>query len=649
MVVRQRTKVGQASDLIKVVKKVGWGLLQGDYFRGIPSFLCSSNPRILHLARKIVQFYPDAVRVFQTLICFFCRNPTSSLLTGTDCIIRNVIVHLFSHRSPFVMTMLLSLPEDAWRSIALNLPAQDILAFLSCHRQIHICLGKSSDFWGQLIGRDCEKPCHIGGSYEEIRNTYMLHAYTNHLPAVEWHHVTSIPFHIPAREGHLACVLDGPDNEQRVCITGGFSDDEVVYMLHVPPKHKQTAHGWRWSRYRPKPGNGTDFVYGASLTPLGSSIENGCHVTRAVRFGGFQSGGYSRETNQVWLLSIKDEPPTTTGGSSNLTVAWEMVPTTNSHLATPRAYHTATLIGGRYLVIIGGMMWRESICSEAILDTQTWTWTNQQISTLADEKPSGRHGHSVILDTRRNRMVLFGGGSGTNLLRSGKDNSEVWELKMNDDWKSTIKLPWTWSKLHEDSNGHYDNCAHSDDSHGSQDSPCNRNEDNDQTRLSPAESLCLGRCHHGIKVSPDTAILLFGSGRPSTNGLIAYNLREDAFQRPRITGPLPTPSFSGVATYLETEGYLFTHGGYVSQESYCIHDISILDLAPDLNRDFRFLPVDSNFPSYRAINDIDAEEGRNWYRDNFRQQQLMAGFLAMTQGGWVRLDDIEGFFSAEED
>lgn len=41
---------------------------------------------------------------------------------------------------------------------------------------------------------------------------------------------------------------------------------------------------------------------------------------------------------------------------------------------------------------------------------------------------SGWHGHSVVLDPAQIRLVMFGGGSESDLPRSNVDNSEVWEL-----------------------------------------------------------------------------------------------------------------------------------------------------------------------------------------------------------------------------
>jgi len=47
--------------------------------------------------------------------------------------------------------MLLNLPEDAWRTIALDLSPPDMLSFLSVHRNINNHLAKNSaSFWNQL-------------------------------------------------------------------------------------------------------------------------------------------------------------------------------------------------------------------------------------------------------------------------------------------------------------------------------------------------------------------------------------------------------------------------------------------------------------------------------------------------------------------
>ena len=266
----------------------------------------------------------------------------------------------------------------------------------------------------------------------------------------------------------------------------------------------------------------------------------------------------------------------------NLMATWQQVTTKNNDSVTSRAYHTATLLSSRYLLIVGGMMFRESIMNPCILDTHTWSWI--PVTTSTPTQPSGRHGHSMELDEKRNRIVLFGGGSGTSLLRSGTDNSEVWELQMGDNWESDLEasFPWTWKKLHEDSS----------DIANDPEGP-----------LSPAESLVLGRCHSCLKVAPETVLFLFGSGRPSTNMILGYNLESDQFVRPNVSGPIPRARFTGVATCLESEGYAFYHGGYSPDLGDAIGDMGVLDLAPTLHRNFNGLPINTEMRSSATVND----------------------------------------------
>ena len=491
--------------------------------------------------------------------------------------------------------MLLDLPEDVWRNVALHLAAPEILNFLSTHSLIHRVLSKSDAFWKLLLERDCES------SYEECsmecaKRSFLCKAYMTHLPSVRWYPIQqNYNSGVSPREGHIACVL-GPKDDRKVIITGGFTDDSLVYVLHT----NQRQPRWTWDILRPE--GPRSFVYGATLTALDEHT--------ALRFGGFRSGGYSDETNQVALLSIRQE---TENGPWK--AEWKDLPTQNSHLAHPRAYHTATLIQDRYLVIIGGMMWRESIIKEAILDTNTWTWVDRSITSemLSDEKPSGRHGHSVVLDSKRNRLVLFGGGSGTDLLRSGVDNSEVWELQMGVDWKANLleSLPWTWRKIFDQDNvgiqGDED-----DESDYIEGEESNFSESAvPHHQLFPADALCLGRCHNGIRISLDTVLFTFGSGRPSTNGVLAYDLQTNSFIHPTIQGPLPRPRFTGVAALLEADGYVIVHGGYTTQDGDAIGDMCVLDLAPSLQRTFDKLQVDPGRRSYGEVTNDEAVRGQH--------------------------------------
>jgi hypothetical protein len=302
-----------------------------------------------------------------------------------------------------------------------------------------------------------------------------------------------------------------------------------------------------------------------------------------------------------------------------------------------------------------------SIGSEYILDTHTWEWID--CISSCSTPPSGRHGHSVILDDKRNRLLLFGGGSGSDLLRSGIDNSEVWELNMDTNWRTNLKasLPWTWNKLHDDCNnmnsvgsssggggggGGGDNDDSEDESTTT--TTTNSNNSDNNSKLSPAETLCLGRCHNCIKISRDTVLLLFGSGRPSTNGMIAYDLTTDIFFRqkqhqkdlqqsnnaaaafaaavPRrlagigdnagvhVKGILPKPRFTGIAAFLEEDGYIITHGGYCSQDHDTIGTMDVLDLAPSFpNRrrnKFDGLAIDDQRVTYGEVTNVQAQQSR---------------------------------------
>jgi hypothetical protein len=583
----------------------------------------------------------------------------------------------------------LELPEDVWRHVALYLDAPDVLRYLCTHRRLHFGLGQSDIFWGLMCGgTSTSTSTRTTTSTTNPRQSYMVQAYQRHLPAVQWHAVRRTAGVVSPREGHLACVMHLQSNNNNtnnnrsltrpepepepgpeyVCITGGFTDDDFVYVASVVDAatatdfttNKSSSSSSSWTRLRPV-GQRPTFVYGATWTAIPNpgrdddddDDDSGLLSSRAVRFGGFSSGGYSNESNEVCVMTLNQqkENPNPNHDHDNgplapslsLSAHWERVSCQNSHRAAPRAYHSTTLLQNRYLVVLGGIMWRESILSEAILDTRTWTWLECNISSAAaaaaaagdcPNQPTGRHGHSVVLDDQRNRLVLFGGGSGTDLLRSGQDNAQVWELRMGSNWQIDLEdsFPWTWHQIHED--GFSTNTRSNADDETESSSSSTTSDDDDPREpalLSPAESLCLGRCHNGVKISPDTCLLVFGSARPSTNGVLGYHLPTDTFLRPQVQGPLPKPRFTFASAYLARHGYLLVHGGYCSQESNAIGDMSVLDLAPALTRDASsalaashttttkggggvvptiLMDTATNVQSYTRISDADARRGR---------------------------------------
>ena len=113
----------------------------------------------------------------------------------------------------------------------------------------------------------------------------------------------------------------------------------------------------------------------------------------------------------------------------------------------------------------------------------------------------------------------------------------------------------------------------------------------------------LGRCHASFRVSRDTCLFVFGSGRPSTNGVLGYKLDSDSFFRVRVKGPLPQPRFTFAAVYMEEYAYLFVHGGFSSSTHFrtTLADGAILDLATSLQRPMSLFQTDHNARSYPEV------------------------------------------------
>jgi hypothetical protein len=536
----------------------------------------------IHLSTKNLKF--KALSRHQNAV-----QPSSS---ADDSFLHAVLCHLQpSYSLQYLTIMWQDLPEDLCRNVAFFLSPPEILTCLMINRSWNH-LGQLPCFWKDLEHRDTGKNLHLEGSdaiqatARTIKLRFLEHAYASRLKVIEWRPISAQDSRSPSsREGHLMCVLG---NSGKIVLTGGFCDDEMVYVLSVAaiPGRK------RWTPITPQ-GQRPTYVYGASLTAL--------HDTRAVRFGGFRAGGYSNECNHVFVLTIQDDK------DGIMSCSWQMIATRGPQ-PVGRAYHSATLLLNRYLFIVGGMGTTQSLLEEAILDTQTWTWLDGPISySPTGGKPSARHGHSLVVDEVRNRLVIFGGGSGSDLLRSGADNTEVWELQLSDGWEADLEssLPWAWNQIHEDED----------------------NDEADSPNLALAESLCLGRCHVGVKVARGMVLLAFGSGHPCTNGVIGYDLESDEFVRPVVKGPLPIPRFTAAAALVD-HSWLLVHGGFSIQENGSLGDTVLLDLAPDMTRSFPFLETSlSRQPfgvrSYRPIRDSDVQRRRGEYSTGLMLTELM--------------------------
>ena len=498
---------------------------------------------------------------------------------------------------------LCGLPEDAIIHVATFLVAPELLSLLSTHRDLY-SIGLSETLWKKLLfwhydvdgneehekydeRRESERFQDVKTSAAQAhKEKYLRMAYMHLLPSVRWNRVTDTAASPTEREGHVSCVLGN-----KLVVTGGYSNDQLVHVKYLNPENVSDWIGLRPQQDSDRP----SFAYGASLTALDDR--------RAIRFGGFRSGGYSAETDELALLTVEEDSsycrwdviqPTFNGEDADVRVR---------RIGFPRAYHSATLVRDRYLVIIGGMTSMGSVLNPVVLDTVSWTWSllsiHMNVSGDVEAAPSGRHGHSAIMDKRRNRLVVFGGGSGSDLLRSGLDRSDVWELKATNPIAGETsdfifdQTVWEWNRLHEDQNdyGVIEDVDSSGDSTEmdtdttSQPIPNERRSINN--KLSPTETLCLGRCHSGHHVSPDTVMFVFGSGRPSTNGILAYDLARESFFRPRCQGPLPIPRFTCASSFLPDYGCIFFHSGYSTQHGMPVEDSQILDLSPAIRQNRR--------------------------------------------------------------
>jgi hypothetical protein len=82
-----------------------------------------------------------------------------------------------------------------------------------------------------------------------------------------------------------------------------------------------------------------------------------------------------------------------------------------------------------------------------------------------------------------------------------------------------------------------------------------------EPRLTQVEMLNLG-CMWGFGCHPLRSFFALDPGRPSTNGVLAYNLKDDLSSR--HFGAL-RPAFTAAYIVVEKDGYLVVQGGFSSQ------------------------------------------------------------------------------------
>ncbi|KAL3925228.1 MAG: hypothetical protein SGILL_000553 [Bacillariaceae sp.] len=307
------------------------------------------------------------------------------------------------------------LPEEICHSVLLFLSAKDAASLTAANRFLKT-VGNTKIVWEKIYKRDASQEYSVFTStttdqdlFEDVasaKQAVVMNALKNSLKGgVRWYPLNP-EMRISAREGHLACTVTCGE-ERRSILTGGFTDDEDIYLIN--PGKAFSSSNRRWSMNSVTPASDAGFVYGASLTPLPGipSEDGGSGSTfRALRFGGFRAGGYSHETNEVALLTITARP------GEDPTANWTIIEAKNAGVILPRAYHTATLLWDQYLYVVGGMRSSGSIMEPCLLDINEWRWCRSMVSPSLSI-PSARHGHSVVLDKIRNRLVMFGGGTGS--------------------------------------------------------------------------------------------------------------------------------------------------------------------------------------------------------------------------------------------
>jgi hypothetical protein len=116
-------------------------------------------------------------------------------------------------------------------------------------------------------------------------------------------------------------------------------------------------------------------------------------------------------------------------------------------------------------------------------------------------------------------------------------------------------------------------------------------------QLSSAERLCLGRCDVGAQLTRCRVLFAFRSSRSSTNGVLAFDLRIDAFMRPKVHGPHRRVDSRRLSGLLNSEGWLVCHMGNSKQVRSTLGETIALDFAPVMKQSFpalQMLEVDDN-------------------------------------------------------
>lgn len=333
----------------------------------------------------------------------------------------------------------LAVPDATFRHILGTLAGQECAA-----------LGAVCRLWGSILGDDSlwiehlERLARKGLIYEPpcdtARQRFRKVAALLGGKGGAWARVPHQGLHPTEGCPHLFLV------GSRLCCFGGFGGygpHSGMDIADMSPLREWLLHGGAAGAEAPPLrfqrlaacGQPASPAYNQSCTPVG--------LNTVVVVGGFRRGGYQDESHEWAVATLSDDG-----------VAWRLPERAEASRSHPKARggHSATYIPAEViqshdyasgiLLVFGGNINGEPTNSVDILDLHTWEWSTDV--PLEGERPQPRNSHSATLlgSVESARLVVVGGGDGSDVPRAGSDFSDVAILNLRDmRWEAASPLP----------------------------------------------------------------------------------------------------------------------------------------------------------------------------------------------------------------
>jgi hypothetical protein len=158
-------------------------------------------------------------------------------------------------------------------------------------------------------------------------------------------------------------------------VHGGYCNDMFVFCTS-----KQTL---RWEQIP---------IPQSRLTPWPEA--RGWQTMSTVGNKLYMFGGYNgtKPYNELWVFDVASR-------------TWEQ-PEVHGQSPSARYSHTAVVVGGKFLMIVGGHDNRETHSDVFVFNTETNSWIQP---TISGDLPPPRHGHSATVIMPSENVYLFGG------------------------------------------------------------------------------------------------------------------------------------------------------------------------------------------------------------------------------------------------